>query len=74
MRLAVDAMGGDHAPEPIIRGAIQALLIHVAQRDDILAGDSREVISSPSSDTHKSDVQLFVRGDFAARCCVNIGG
>ena len=26
MRLAVDAMGGDHAPEPIIRGAIQALL------------------------------------------------
>src|SRR5215470_4340721 len=26
MRLAVDAMGGDHAPEPIVRGAIQALL------------------------------------------------
>jgi glycerol-3-phosphate acyltransferase PlsX len=26
MRLAVDAMGGDHAPEPIIRGAVQALL------------------------------------------------
>ena len=25
MRLAVDAMGGDHAPEPIIRGAIQAI-------------------------------------------------
>jgi glycerol-3-phosphate acyltransferase PlsX len=25
MRLAVDAMGGDHAPEPIVRGAVQAL-------------------------------------------------
>jgi glycerol-3-phosphate acyltransferase PlsX len=26
MRLAIDAMGGDHAPEPIVRGAVQALL------------------------------------------------
>ena len=24
IRIAVDAMGGDHAPEPVVKGAIEA--------------------------------------------------
>lgn len=42
MRIALDAMGGDHAPGPIVAGAVQA-----AQRDDricvLLVGDQTRV-------------------------------
>ena len=52
MRIALDAMGGDHAPGPIVAGAVQAVAsdpnIHVtlvgdqAQIDGCLAGVSRD--------------------------------
>ena len=43
VRIAIDAMGGDHGPEPIIEGCVQALEekrftpILVGKRDDILS-------------------------------------
>ncbi|HMF15952.1 MAG TPA: phosphate acyltransferase PlsX [Gemmataceae bacterium] len=52
MRIALDAMGGDHAPGPIVAGAVQAVAadpsIHVtlvgdqAQMESCLAGVNRE--------------------------------
>src|SRR5947209_18335818 len=42
MRIALDAMGGDHAPGPIVAGAVQAVLadpeLHV-----VLVGDQAQV-------------------------------
>lgn len=42
MRIALDAMGGDHAPEPIVIGAVQAL-----QKDEelevVLVGDQAKI-------------------------------
>jgi len=43
VRIAIDAMGGDHGPEPIIEGCVQALQerrftpILVGRRDEILS-------------------------------------
>ena len=42
MRIALDAMGGDHAPGPIVTGAIEA----VRDRSDltvVLVGDQEQV-------------------------------
>ena len=42
MRIALDAMGGDHAPGPIVAGAVQA----VAENPDVtvvLVGDQAQV-------------------------------
>ena len=42
MRIALDAMGGDHAPGPIVAGAVQA----VAENTDVavvLVGDRAQV-------------------------------
>jgi phosphate acyltransferase len=38
MRIAVDAMGGDHAPREVVRGAVQ-YAIHVPADEVILVGD-----------------------------------
>jgi glycerol-3-phosphate acyltransferase PlsX len=42
MRIALDAMGGDHAPGPIVAGAVQALECEPDLRV-VLVGDSRQV-------------------------------
>lgn len=42
MRIAVDAMGGDHAPAPIVEGAVAALLAD-DQLELILVGDRAQV-------------------------------
>jgi len=39
MRIAVDAMGGDHAPDAIVKGAIEALAIIDDADEIILVGD-----------------------------------
>ena len=45
MRIALDAMGGDHAPKEIVAGALQAL-DHLASDDHIiLIGDEAKVLS-----------------------------
>jgi glycerol-3-phosphate acyltransferase PlsX len=41
MRVAVDAMGGDNAPEPIVHGAVQAVVEHGVEA--ILVGDETQV-------------------------------
>lgn len=45
MRIALDAMGGDHAPKEIVAGALQSLG-HLADDDHIiLIGDETAVLS-----------------------------
>lgn len=43
IRIAIDAMGGDFGPEPIIEGVVQAL--HKKKFLPILVGDKEEIIS-----------------------------
>lgn len=43
MRIAVDAMGGDHAPREIIRGAVQAAREIPAVSEVYLVGDERAI-------------------------------
>jgi glycerol-3-phosphate acyltransferase PlsX len=59
MRIALDAMGGDHAPGPIVTGAVQAVAadpdIHV-----VLVGDQAQVEASLASQGGKPErVELF---------------
>jgi glycerol-3-phosphate acyltransferase PlsX len=58
MRIALDAMGGDHAPGPIIRGAIQAL----AADSDItivLVGDRSQIEASLPADAPRDQIEIF---------------
>lgn len=43
VRIAVDAMGGDHAPRNIVEGAVQAARQHPQQHEIVLVGDSRAI-------------------------------
>ena len=43
IKIAIDAMGGDHGPEPIIEGVIQAL--ETEKFLPILVGDTEEILS-----------------------------
>ncbi len=56
MKIIVDAMSGDNAPEEIIRGAVRA-------RDELGVGiilvGKKEVISSLLSETDMKDIELF---------------
>ncbi|MCD4831315.1 MAG: phosphate acyltransferase PlsX [Anaerohalosphaeraceae bacterium] len=45
MRIAIDAMGGDHAPDEIIAGAIEAVK-HLEQGDEIILVGDEEIIAS----------------------------
>jgi glycerol-3-phosphate acyltransferase PlsX len=42
-RIAVDAMGGDHGPEVIIQGAVEALLTTDDEFEILLVGDERRI-------------------------------
>src|SRR6516162_3569357 len=44
MRIALDAMGGDHAPGPIVAGAVQAVAAN-ADIQVVLVGDQAQVTS-----------------------------
>ena len=56
MKIIVDAMSGDNAPEEIIRGAVRA-------RDELGVGiilvGKKEVMSSLLSETYMKDIELF---------------
>lgn len=39
LRVGVDAMGGDHGPEPIVRGAVEAVREHPGEIEVVLVGD-----------------------------------
>ncbi|MBU1702492.1 MAG: phosphate acyltransferase PlsX [Candidatus Eisenbacteria bacterium] len=53
MRIGVDAMGGDHAPERIVRGAVEAARAHENEWQVVLIGD-REAIR-PHLEALKAD-------------------
>jgi glycerol-3-phosphate acyltransferase PlsX len=58
MRIALDAMGGDHAPGPIVAGAVQA----VAADPDlcvVLVGDQARVEPLLPADADRSRLELF---------------
>jgi glycerol-3-phosphate acyltransferase PlsX len=42
-RVAVDAMGGDHAPATVVEGAVEAKRLHPRHIEPILVGDEDEV-------------------------------
>lgn len=43
IRIAVDAMGGDEAPEPIVQGAIEAARVAKGRFEIVLVGDEAEI-------------------------------
>jgi glycerol-3-phosphate acyltransferase PlsX len=43
VKIAIDAMGGDYGPEPIVRGAVQAL--KARRFIPILVGDRKKILS-----------------------------
>ena len=45
MRIAIDAMGGDHAPEEIVKGAIEAKDLLDAEDEIVLIGDTAVIQS-----------------------------
>ena len=58
MRIALDAMGGDHAPRPIVAGAVQA----VAADPDIqvvLVGERTQIESSLANEADGNRIELF---------------
>src|SRR5262249_17949711 len=59
MRIALDAMGGDHAPGPIVAGAVQAV---TADRDLqlVLVGDRAQVEPClPPDDAARARLEIF---------------
>jgi glycerol-3-phosphate acyltransferase PlsX len=58
MRLALDAMGGDHAPGPVVAGAVQAVAAD-PQLHVILVGDQVQVEPLLSGAAHRDRLQLF---------------
>lgn len=59
MRIAVDAMGGDHAPDVIVRGCLDALDILDPSDQLILVGD-RAIIDDIARERGVSDPRLVV--------------
>lgn len=43
MRIAVDAMGGDHAPQEVVRGAVEGLAFLSPQDELVLLGDAAAI-------------------------------
>lgn len=43
MRIAIDVMGGDHAPDAIVKGCIEALPLVAPEDELILVGDTRVI-------------------------------
>ncbi|MFO0880962.1 MAG: phosphate acyltransferase PlsX [Gemmataceae bacterium] len=58
MRIALDAMGGDHAPEPIVAGAIQAVCAE-PELTVVLVGDQAQVEPLLPSGPERQRLELF---------------
>jgi glycerol-3-phosphate acyltransferase PlsX len=58
MLIALDAMGGDHAPGPIVAGAVQAVAAD-PQLSVLLVGDQARVEPLLSGVTHRERLPLF---------------
>ncbi|MGP1347185.1 MAG: phosphate acyltransferase PlsX [Phycisphaerales bacterium] len=59
MRIAVDAMGGDHAPDEIVKGCIEALALLDADDELILVGDE-PIVRDILSERGASDGRLTI--------------
>jgi len=60
MRIAVDAMGGDYAPQAIVEGAVQAARISKGRYEIVLVGDER-IVSQELSKFDASELPLSIR-------------
>src|SRR4051812_11649478 len=58
MRIALDAMGGDYAPEPIVAGAVQAVADDPELRV-ILVGDQNQVEPLLASAGNRDRLEVF---------------
>jgi len=58
MRIALDAMGGDHAPEPIVAGAVQAVAADPELRV-VLVGEQSRVEPLLASAANSERLELF---------------
>ena len=47
-------------PRKFFGGGAQVDIVHIAQRDDVFAGDAAQVGATAIGDTHNADVELFV--------------
>src|SRR5690606_6076937 len=59
MRLAVDVMGGDHAPDAILKGCIEALPLLAPTDQLVLVGNARD-IDEILSERSISDPRIIV--------------
>jgi glycerol-3-phosphate acyltransferase PlsX len=59
MRLAVDVMGGDHAPDAILKGCVEALA-HLAPQDQLLLFGDQVIIRELLAEFGCSDPRLVV--------------
>src|SRR5438477_1004532 len=58
MQLALDAMGGDHAPEPIVAGAVQAVAADPALRV-VLVGDQARIEPLLTAVSNRDRLDIF---------------
>ncbi|MFQ3594466.1 MAG: phosphate acyltransferase PlsX [Gemmataceae bacterium] len=58
MRIALDAMGGDHAPGPIVAGAVQAVQAD-PELTVVLVGDQAQVEPLLPADADRSRLEIF---------------
>ena len=58
MRIALDAMGGDHAPGPIVAGALQAIQA-AADVTVVLVGDSAQIEPHLAGDVSRDRLEIF---------------
>src|SRR5437764_1105242 len=58
MRIALDAMGGDHAPGPIVAGAVQAVAADPELRV-VLVGDQAQVEPLLPAGADRGRLELF---------------
>src|SRR5262249_30547341 len=58
MRIALDAMGGDHAPGPIVAGAVQAVQAE-PELTVVLVGDQAQVEPPLPTDDVRPRLQIF---------------
>lgn len=57
MRIAVDAMGGDHAPAEVVNGVLAAVKM-VEELEVLLVGRTEEIVSVDQSITHMSRIRI----------------
>ena len=73
IRVALDAMGGDHAPGPIVAGAVQAVAADPAVTV-VLVGDRAKVEPLLPADGARDRIELFHAADVEAKLCGLVRG